>query len=106
MLRRRGIIRWAAALTLAVALTRPAVAGSPGFGGAAQAAGEGLGRFWTEVRSWIAAVLPWAVADATTDHGSHIDPNGATSESDRGGYIDPNGATSESDRGSQIDPNG
>jgi hypothetical protein len=97
MLRRRGTIRWAAALILALALARPA---------AAEEAGEGLGRFWAEARSWIAAVLPWAMADTTSDHGPGIDPNGATSESDRGSHIDPDGATSESDRGSIIDPNG
>lgn len=85
MLRRRGIIRWAAALTLAVALARPAVA-SP-----LETAGESLVRFWDEARSWIAAVLPWAVAGATSDHGPMIDPNGATSGSDHGPYIDPNG---------------
>ena len=92
MLRRRGIFRWAAALTLAVALAQPAAAGPTSFvGGAAQAAGEGLGRFWTEARNWIAAVLPWFTEDATSDHGPGVDPNGATSDSDRGSIIDPNG---------------
>ena len=83
-----GKKRWAAALILGAALAQPAQA-LPGVARTGPAA-AGLGRLWEVAAGWLSA--GWqAVAAEASEHGTQIDPNGATADSDRGSQIDPDG---------------
>lgn len=54
--------------------------------------------------------LQWAydlvLLSATSDYGSHFDPDGLQSNPDYGNTWDPNGSQSNPDYGGTFDPNG
>jgi hypothetical protein len=56
--------------------------------------------------------LQWAsnfvevLLSATSDYGSHFDPNGSQPNPDYGSSFDPNGSQANSDHGNTFDPNG
>ena len=84
-----GKKRWAAALILGAALAQP-VQALPG-AARTEPTAAGLSRTWEVAAGWLMAGWLTLADELTSDHGSQIDPDGATSDSDRGSATDPNG---------------
>lgn len=85
---RRGAMRWAAALILGAALANPAWATPEGKEAREPAS---LSRLWEAAAAWFAASWQTLAAEATSDRGPAMDPDGSTAGSDHGSMIDPNG---------------